>query len=312
MKTMLRRTTLLASAVLFCSFFAFGQVPGTPTKVDDWFLRDAETDSVQGVSAERAYQTILKGRPSRTIIVAVVDSGIDIDHEDLKNVIWTNEDEIPGNEIDDDKNGYIDDVHGWNFIGGKVGNVNEDTYELTREYLRLSKVFDTGSTKVSKKQKKQYEDYLKIKDKFQKLKAKNQEEYQQYTNLYRNLRMSVDTLKAVLKVSKLTRDAMDTFRTSNPTLAFAKGFTSSMMKRMGPESDIEEILKELKDATEYYRVIVEYGYNTEFDSRVIIGDNYSNLKERNYGNNDVEGPDAKHGTHVAGIIGADSRSSFAR
>src|SRR5690606_41256784 len=90
----------------------------------DWFLRDPEKDRVQGVSAERAYSTLLKGKPSRTVVVAVIDSGVDIEHEDLEGVIWVNEDEIPGNGIDDDKNGYIDDVHGWNFIGGKDGNVD--------------------------------------------------------------------------------------------------------------------------------------------------------------------------------------------
>ena len=109
----------------------------------DWFLRDPEQDHVQGVSAEKAYATLLVGQPSRTVIVAVVDSGVDIDHEDLKSIIWINEDEIPNNGIDDDKNGYIDDVNGWNFIGGKNGNVKEDTYELTREYMRLKKKFES-------------------------------------------------------------------------------------------------------------------------------------------------------------------------
>src|SRR5688500_6803800 len=77
----------------------------------DWYLRDPETDSVQGVSAERVYSTLLKGKPSRTVVVVVIDSDVDIEHEDLKDNLWINEDEIPGNGQDDDKNGYIDDVH---------------------------------------------------------------------------------------------------------------------------------------------------------------------------------------------------------
>src|SRR6478609_3043254 len=108
----------------------------------DWFLRDPETDHVQGVSAERTYLTLLKDKPAKTVLVAVIDSGIDIEHEDLKDIIWTNEDEIPANGVDDDKNGYIDDVHGWNFLGGKDGqNVDEDTYEVTREYARLKPLY---------------------------------------------------------------------------------------------------------------------------------------------------------------------------
>ena len=110
----------------------------------DWFLLDPQQDSVQGLSVEKAYNTILKDQPSKSVLVAVIDSGIDIDHEDLKDVIWTNPGEIAGNGIDDDKNGYIDDVHGWNFIGGKNGNVDADTYELTREYMRLSKKYENS------------------------------------------------------------------------------------------------------------------------------------------------------------------------
>src|SRR5258708_34757452 len=108
----------------------------------DWFLLDPQQDSVQGMSVEKTYMTLLKDQPAREIIVAVVDSGIDIDHEDLKDVIWTNPKEIPNNGIDDDKNGYVDDVHGWNFIGGKNVNVKDDTDDLTRELIRLGKKFE--------------------------------------------------------------------------------------------------------------------------------------------------------------------------
>ena len=100
---------------------SFSQLLEPKTIPPDWYLKDPEQDSLQGVSSERAYQTLLKDQPSRAVTVAVIDSGIDIDHEDLKSIIWVNEDEIAGNGIDDDKNGYIDDVHGWNFIGGKNG-----------------------------------------------------------------------------------------------------------------------------------------------------------------------------------------------
>ena len=157
----LHRYSLSLIILLVWGFTARAQVVDSTAVVPkDWFLLDPELDHFQGVSAERAYQTLLQGKPSRTIIVAVIDSGIDIDHEDLKSVIWTNEDEIPDNGIDDDKNGYIDDVHGWNFIGGKNGNVNEDTYELTREYIRLKKKFETmDSTKIPKKLKTEFEQY---------------------------------------------------------------------------------------------------------------------------------------------------------
>jgi len=137
---------------------AQGQLADTSVTVPyDWFLRDPEQDHVQGVSAERTYETLLKGQPSRTVIVAVADTGVDIDHEDLKNVIWTNPGEIAGNGIDDDNNGYIDDVHGWNFIGGKNGNVKDDTGELTREYVRLKQKFGAmGEDSIPKKQRAEF------------------------------------------------------------------------------------------------------------------------------------------------------------
>ena len=105
--------TAIFSSVLFLStlFTLNAQTQAIPPT--DWFLLDPESDHLQGVSAEKTYQSLLKDQPSRTVIVAIVDSGVDIDHEDLKNVIWTNDDETPGNGIDDDHNGFVDDTSGW-------------------------------------------------------------------------------------------------------------------------------------------------------------------------------------------------------
>jgi cell wall-associated protease len=297
--------------ILLVAVPAFSQSLDIKTIPDDWFLRDPEEDSLQGVSAERAYRTLLKDKPSRSVTVAVIDSGIDIDHEDLKSVIWINEKEIPNNGIDDDKNGYTDDVHGWNFIGGKNGNVDADTYELTREYIRLKIKYENADAgKLSKKQKQEFESYVQIKDKFEKLKAKNEQQYQLYSSMYKSITFSIDTLKALLKVDTITRDAVEKFDTSDPGLLFAKGFLLSMYRNMGDDADLEEYLAELKEAVDYYGVIVKYGYNENFDSRLIVGDNIGDLQEKNYGNNDVKGPDPNHGTHVAGIIAADRKNGI--
>ncbi len=297
--------------VFFVTVPAFSQSLNLKTIPDDWFLKDPEQDSLQGVSAERAYQTLLKDQPSRSVIVAVVDSGIDIDHEDLKSVIWVNEKEVPDNGVDDDKNGYTDDVHGWNFIGGKNGNVDADTYELTREYIRLKiKYENANASKLSKKQKPEYENYVQVKDKFEKLKAKNEQQYKLYASMYKSITFSIDTLKALLKVDTFTPDDVKKFETSDPGLLFAKGFLLSMYRNMGDDADLEEYLTELKEAVDYYGIIVNYGYNEDFDSRLIVGDNINNLQEKNYGNNDVKGPDPSHGTHVAGIIAADRKNDI--
>lgn len=299
---------ILLSVIFSLAFLfpAFSQNSAARTIPQDWFLRDPELDSLLGVSSERAYETLLKDQPSRTVIVAVIDSGVDIEHEDLKRVIWKNEKEIPGNGIDDDNNGYVDDVYGWNFIGGKNGNVEADTYELTREYLRLHARYGSiEESKVSKKQKAEYETYLQIKDKYEKLKAKNEQQYKLYANIYRNINHSIDTIKSIMKIEKLTAEDVQKFETKEPALLFAKGFLLSMYKNMGEDENIEDYVSELKEAVDYYEVIVKYGYNEKFDSRTIVGDDVTNLYEKGYGNNDVTGADATHGTHVAGIIAAD-------
>ncbi len=271
----------------------------------NWFLLDPQQDSVQGLSVEKTYSTLLKGQPAREVIVAVVDSGIDIDHEDLKEVIWTNAREIPGNGIDDDKNGYIDDVHGWNFIGGKKGNVDADTYELTREFTRLNKKFENvKGDKIGKKQKAEYEQFVKVKEKYQRLKQHNEQQYKSYLGLYNNMKQSIDTLKKLIKTDSLTLEGVQKFETNDPALLFAKGFLLQLFRNAGEGANLDEYVKELKEGVDYFGVIVNFGYNVDFNSRLIVGDNYSNLYEKNYGNNDVKGPDPSHGTHVAGIIAA--------
>jgi cell wall-associated protease len=290
----------------------------TPT---DWFLRDPETDSLQGVSSEKTYTTLLKGKPSRTVLVAVIDSGIDIDHEDLKDIIWTNEDEIPANGVDDDKNGYIDDIHGWNFIGGKTGNVDKDTYEVTREYARLKPKYENfDSTKVNKKNKAEFAYWKKVKAKYDEGFEKNKGQldlYSKYLAQYQgNLQFLsfYDSLLEVRMGKPVTKSSLTTFTTSNDTLLEGKEVFLSFMDKIqaaqGAEGEItgkdvlaifEEGIGQLNEAVDHFGTAVEYGYNITYNPRPIVGDNPANLTEKGYGNSDVEGPDPLHGTHVAGI-----------
>ena len=138
-------------AALFCTVFTFAQeahVAESGKAAENWFNLDRSTDKVYGVSTERTYNELLKGKKSKTVIVGVIDSGVDYTHEDLKDVMWVNEKEIPDNNIDDDKNGYVDDIHGWNFMGGKDGKSYEnETLELTRLYRKLKPKYDGKSEK---------------------------------------------------------------------------------------------------------------------------------------------------------------------
>ncbi len=281
----------------------------------DWFVKDPATDHVQGLSSERAYQLLLKDKSSKTVIVAVVDTGVDIDHEDLKNVIWVNEDEIPGNGVDDDKNGYVDDVHGWNFIGGKTGNVNEDTYEVTREYARLKKKFENSPLSFGEGKgvrPDEFSRYLDFKKKWEAKKAENADQYALVSRIYSNAIFSLDTLKKFLKSEEVSASQVASIQSNDPVILFAKSFMRNFFASLG-EVSTEERLAELKDAYDLYKSGYELSSNPDFDPRTLVGDNYLNTSERFYGNNEVKplpGPVGDHGTHVAGIIAADRNNNI--
>jgi hypothetical protein len=132
--------------------------------INAWPHKDIFSDSIPGMSLTKAYE-FLKNKKGRTIIVGVIDSGIDIEHEDLKNVTWTNEDEIAGNGVDDDKNGYVDDMHGWNFLGGEKGKANPEQLELTRIVKRWMPRFDGKSSQdITEADKADYDLYVELKE----------------------------------------------------------------------------------------------------------------------------------------------------
>src|SRR5262249_25160022 len=139
--------------------FSYAQVP------DNWHHLDLAKDTLWGISSDRTYNELLKGRKSTKIIVAVIDSGIDTAHEDLKGVMWTNRKESAGNGVDDDKNGYTDDIHGWSFIGSVRGNVDVDNLEITRLYRMLKPKYENADPKKVDN-KKEYALYLKVKTDF--------------------------------------------------------------------------------------------------------------------------------------------------
>ncbi len=267
----------------------------------NWFHLDIASDNVRGVSSEKAYQTILKGRTSKPVIVAVIDSGIDIEHEDLKENIWINTKEIPNNGIDDDKNGYIDDVYGWNFIGGKDGkNVSKDTYEMTRLYTTYKKKYEgKGESDIPKTDIGQYKEYLDIKAKFEGKIAEirqNLTRYKMYLQMYIK---SKKLLEAYLDTEEITLEQLQGIESADEKIkASVQTYGGLMM------NGVDE--KRLNEVIEYFDNQLKYGYNTDFDPRNIVGDNYENATEKFYGNNDVagKGGDSKHGTHVAGIIAA--------
>jgi cell wall-associated protease len=264
----------------------------------DWFHLDSRDHKIQGVSTQKAYE-FLKGRPSKTVVVAVIDSGIDVDHEDLKDIIWVNKGEIPGNGIDDDGNGYVDDVHGWNFIGGADGtNVEHDTYELTRLYASLREKFEgPDAKKFQKKEKENYALYKRVKEDYEKKVKEAEGHAAQFGPIYNAFVATEAIISRHLEKEDFTLEEIAAIRSVDEQVNKAKQLQLYFAENGMKKSDIMAFKKHLDDQMEYH-------LNLNYDPRHIVGDDYANTKERHYGNNDVKGTDSMHGTHVAGIIGA--------
>ena len=265
----------------------------------DWFHFDAE-GATPGMSTDKAYRTLLDGRaPKDTVVVAIIDSGIDIDHEDLQSVIWTNDDEVPGNGVDDDQNGYVDDVHGWNFIGGPDGeNVEYDTFELTRLYTQYRERFaDVDSADVPPSEQEAYARYQQLQSEFNEERQQAQQQLQSVRQAHRAVQSATATLKNHLQTDALSQDVVASVASPDQQVERAKSILMYFYQQGLAPSDIAEY-------HEYLQQQVEYNYNPDFNPRPIVGDDYSDKTGRIYGNNDVTGPDAEHGTHVAGIVGA--------
>lgn len=274
------------------------QAAATPPQ--NWWLLDDSTDHYRGTSTDRAYRELLANkRPARQVVVAVIDGGVDVEHEDLKDVIWTNPREIPGNGKDDDNNGYVDDVHGWNFIGGRDGrNVHQDTYEVTRLYGRLNPVYGNANPDTLKgAAKTEYELYRVVKGEYEPTVAAQRQELQQVEQIAVAVQRMSALLKQQVGSDSLTADRVRTVQSTDPTVMQAKAAFLELAENGYTPADV---LAEVQSSRE----ALDTKYNPAFNPRTIVGDNPANLAERGYGNPDVEGPDATHGSHVAGIVAA--------
>ena len=242
-----------------------------------WSDLDLAKDTIPGMSVDRAYKELLKGKNGTKIIVGIVDSGLDIDHEDLKGKIWTNTKEIPGNNIDDDHNGYVDDIHGWNFLGDS----NNENLELTR----IVKKGDDGS-EIYKRAKKEYDS---------KIAETNQEKNQ--VDMFVKADKDIQTY---LKKEKYTIEDLNSINTTDSELLKSKQMMGFVEKQTGSDfqNDIKDYSKQVYD-------MLNYNLNLNFDGRKVVGDNPENMDNKFYGNGNVKGTNvenALHGTHVAGII----------
>ncbi|HEX8392479.1 MAG TPA: S8 family peptidase [Longimicrobium sp.] len=294
------RPLLVAAAVAAAAPAAHAQQTASDTAPRNWHLLDARADNVPGVSAERAYRELLQNRQVRdTIIVAIIDSGVEVDHPDLAPVMWTNRREVAGNGVDDDRNGYVDDVHGWNFLGGPNGqNISVETLEVTRLYGRLRARFANVNADTLRGQARtDYELWQRVRTDLEARRRSQTEllnEYRQYVTI---LTQAERVLRQEMRADSLTLPAVRAFRPTTPQGREAQEAYVSFVGQGYPLPRLQEAVTELGEA-------VQFSLNPDFNPRGIVGDDPANGAQRNYGSNDYEGPGADHGTHVAGIVGA--------
>jgi subtilisin family serine protease len=290
---------LYTIAILALPFVSLAQNTEDESPIANWQNLDLKSDGVFGISTEKAYKEIIKGKKSSPIIVAVIDGGIDIEHEDLKKVLWVNQKEIPGNGIDDDKNGYVDDVHGWNFIGSPKANIHYDNMEVIRIVNKLEPKYAAAlnSTPFTEEERKEFQTYKKVVTDYMAKLQSAQIGLQNTTMIKKYL----DEITAKLGNENPTSDDFGNYKAENDIESQVIKFIRPELKKV----DFKKFYEELKDGIKFYDTQVKYQLNVAFDPRKdSVGDDYANSYERYYGNNNVTGPDAEHGTHVAGIVGA--------
>jgi subtilisin family serine protease len=258
----------------------------------NWQLLDEGADGIPGASVEQAYLGPLAGRqPERTVLVAVIDGGIDTLHVDLRERLWRNPGETPGSGRDDDGNGYVDDVFGWNFLGGPGGEAVEyDTYEVTRLYVGCRG--GTGLAVVM--EDVSCED---VEADFQERRVEAEQLLQTVTGIAGALEVVLPMLRSGMQTDSLTPEKVQAFRPIRQDHQQARGFYLQLTSNGITPADVEEAVKQLEGQ-------VLFNLNPDFNPRPLVGDRYEDLDERVYGNADIMGPDASHGTHVAGIIAA--------
>lgn len=264
----------------------------------NWHHLDPAKDKVWGVGTDRVYTEIKPVKATRPVVVAVIDGGTDINHEDLREMLWMNRAEVAENKQDDDGNGLADDVFGWNFIGGANGSVEYDNLEITRIYRDYKDVFDgDGSKNVGKtaEMKKMYDEA--------------QTQHINRLNQSRRAKAGYDTLLATVEIVRRkagakdpSYDALKAVEVTTKLEKMAKRIAMVIAKQGGKEKS--ELQKQLDMGKDHYNALLDFQLNEKFDPRPIVGDDYSNVNERHYGNGAVNGPKAEHGTHVSGIIAA--------
>ncbi|MGB3144637.1 MAG: S8 family peptidase [Maribacter sp.] len=251
----------------------------------NWGHLDLVADTIPGMSVDKAYEDIIKNKKGTKVIVAVLDSGIDLNHEDLDGVIWTNTDEKPGNNKDDDNNGYIDDIHGYNFLG--------ESYNEQLEYVRMLRLNVGDAATLAKAKVKLDTEYNKA--------LQNKQQYEQ---ILQTVKSADEAVKKYLKKDTYTKEDLASITATDEAMQRNLAVLNQMFSI---KDTIPEVIEELGDGIKYFTEQLNYNLNKDFNGRELVGDDAYDITDTDYGNGNPKNrvDDESHGTHVAGIIAAE-------
>jgi len=262
-------------------------------ELNAWPHADIYRDSLPGMSLERAYEFV-SDKKGTTVVVGIVDSGIDITHEDLKDLVWTNSDEVAGNGKDDDNNGYVDDVNGWNFLGGE-GEATPEQLEVTRLYKKLgNKYGEKTEGEIDADDMEEFALYQKVKRDYEKRIDDTQPKYDYYSKLKQYIAYADGEARAKLGKEEYTLADLNTLDEADRDPVLMQVYS------------IGGTVAQVKDEADYwldhYGPLLKTHYNLDLDGRMTDDDAYD-ITDVPYGNGVVTGSleDELHGTHVAGI-----------
>ncbi len=296
------RTLLLGALALglACAPVGLGAQAALPdTSPSNWWLLEAR-DGFPGIAAERAFREFVAGRaPRDTIVVAVIDSGVETEHPALAPLLWRNRGEIPGNGVDDDGNGYVDDVHGWNFLGGPDGrNVEHDTYEVARLYGRMRPRWEGArADTLAEGARAEWELWQRVRRDFTTRRDAEGAALQQVRQIEAMATGAEQALERALGGRAPTADAVRALTPGTAQLQQARQIYLQLAEMGYSPGRVREERASMEAR-------LRYSLDPDFDPRPIVGDDPLDGSQRVYGNNDYAGPDATHGTHVAGIVTA--------
>lgn len=310
MNSLMKRILLLTLTACISSAI-FAQNDEVPK---GWHMLDKQTSGYYGISVDKAYDFVkAKKLKSKTVIVAVIDSGVDTTHEDLKSILWKNPKEIPANGIDDDNNGYIDDVYGWNFLGGRDGrSVEQDSYEAARVYHKLKTKWGGKDINITSLSKEDAEEYALWKRSEKEIVGSDNKtgalELLFLKRAYNSALKSDSILRKAMNKEKYTGKELGEFTPIEPDVKKAKNTLYSLMSgNEAMETTNQEFMEGFGDYVAGEEKKADAGNTPPKDYRgEIVKDNYDDFNDKFYGNPDVMASNkgALHGTHVSGIIGA--------